>query len=92
MWFSKLLRRCKGPVTQISHGRCGELRYQEGARYAEAYYEISGVSKYDLLVWLSNIKVWSDGSTIEPDEKSRIELAFKEWAKCRRNKVKWEEP
>ena len=92
MWFHKLLGINDGPVTEIKNGRCGELRYQGQEKYAEAYYEISGSPKYDLLVWLPEMEKWSDGSLITSEEKLNIESAFKVWAKRHRVICQWEEP
>jgi len=92
MWLSRLLGINNGPVTEIRNGRCGELRYQGTGKYADAYYEISGTPEFDLLVWLPDMKSWSDGSSITPEERVIIQSAFQAWAKRQRVVHQWEEP
>jgi hypothetical protein len=92
MWLSKLFGTDNEKVIEIKNGRCGELRYLGTGKYAEAYYEISGSNKYDLLVWLPEMKKWSDGTQITDEEKLVIETTFKAWAKRHRLVCQWEEP
>ena len=89
MKLSKLLGIEQSPVTEIRNGRCGELRYQSAGKYAGAYYEISGVPEFDLLVWLAEMQSWSDGSPITPEENTTIVSAFKAWASQQRVTCQW---
>ena len=84
------LKRKKHPqVTDIPDGRCGKLRYQKNNNYAEAYYELSGVPEFDLLVWLNDMKSWSNGNTITNEEKVIIKTAFESWARDNKLKCEW---
>ena len=88
-WFSKLFGKKSSPVTEIRDGRSGKLRYQGEGKHAEVYYELSGVPEYELLVWTENLKAWSDGSPITPDEKQAIVAAFQAWAKQQGIRCQW---
>lgn len=89
MWLNRLFKIYQGPVIDIRKGRCGELRYVAQSKYAAAYYEISGVPQFDLLVSLSSMKVWSDGSFISTTEKSIILSEFEFWSKQKRVVCQW---
>jgi hypothetical protein len=82
----------KHPVSEFKNGRCGELKYEGDGKHAAAYYEISGISEFDLLVWVDEMEKWSDKTTITPEEKQVILLAFKDWAKRSRVKCQWSRP
>ena len=90
MWLARVLglERKEG-VRLVPKGRCGELRYYAGDRYAAAYYEPSGASEFDLLVWLKDMKMWSDAAPITNEERSVIEAAFKAWALRKGKVVQW---
>lgn len=79
----------KNGVRLFKNGRCGELRYYADERYAAAYYERSGDPEFDLLVWLSDMKKWSNGSSITSEERSVIETSFKAWALRKGKGVQW---
>jgi hypothetical protein len=90
MWLARLLDiHRKDGVRLVKNGRCGELRYHAGDRYAAAYYERSGNPEFDLLVWLADMTKWSDGSLITSEERSLIETSFRAWAKHRGEVVEW---
>ncbi len=83
------LKRKKSQVTEIKDGRCGKLQYQNKNIYAEAYYELSGVPEFDLLVWFNDMKLWSNGTTITKEEKSIIKTSFENWANDNKLKCQW---
>jgi hypothetical protein len=72
--------------------RDGTLVFRDGDRTASAYVEMSGVPEYVLLVWSSDMHVWSDGKAILPEERDRIMNAFKAWAQHERVSVEWSLP
>jgi hypothetical protein len=82
----------KHSVSEVKNGRCGELRYEGYGKYAAAYYELSGVAEFDLLVWFDEMEKWSDKTTITPEEKQVIFSAFKDWAKRGKVKCQWSRP
>jgi hypothetical protein len=88
--FAAILRLVRtGPVSLVRNERCGELRYSQGERHASAYYEISGVPEYDLLVWLEDMQTWSTGERITEQERADIRAAFEAWAVRSRKAVQW---
>lgn len=83
------LSRRTPKVSDIKNGRCGHLRYHEDHRYADAYYELSGAPEYDLLVWVNDMRTWSDGTQITKEEMATIHNAYKEWAIKHNIKCEW---
>ena len=76
-------------VKDIKSGRCGHLRFLEENRYADTYYELSGVPEFDLLVWVKDLKQWSNGNPITEEEKIIIFSALQEWANKKNVKCEW---
>lgn len=79
----------KSLVTDIRNGRSGKLQYRGDGKFAVAYYEVSGVPEYDILVWFSAMKSWSDGTVIAPEEKQIILSEFEAWAKRNKTRCQW---
>ena len=62
----------KDKLQIISEGRSGKAYYQYGEHTFGMYWEISGVSEYDLLFFFESVTQWSvpAGKLIAPEEKA----------------------
>jgi hypothetical protein len=76
-------------VRLVKNGRCGEIRYYDGTRYAALYYERPGDPEFDFLVWFADMKRWSDGAPITNEERATIRTAIEDWARRRRKSIEW---
>lgn len=70
-------------------GRSGQLVYILDNKCAEAYVEMSGSDKYDLLIEVDLLSNWSNGENISSQERSLIKEAFITWASNKNMRCQW---
>lgn len=79
----------KSNVELKMSGRSGQLIYVIDNKSAEAYVEMSGSDKYDLLVDVNIISNWSNGENISSQDRCIIKEAFVSWANKTNTRCLW---
>lgn len=83
-------RRTKDKVDQLvnkdgfhikNHGRAGTIYYVENGNYCEIHFEISGVHKFDILIFFDSLKEWviPDKQLMTETDKEGIKNKLKAW-------------
>jgi hypothetical protein len=87
--FAALNGIMKSNVELKMSGRSGQLVYLIDNNSAEAYVEMSGSDKYDLLVDVDILVNWSNGDNISSQDRSLIKEAFISWANSTNTRCQW---
>lgn len=64
-----------------SNGRSGTIYYVEKGKICELYYEISGVKKFDILIWFDQLTDWifPNKEPIKIEDKEAIKNKLVDW-------------
>lgn len=71
------------------HGRSGMIYFVENEKFCEIYYEISGVSQYDILIFFDSLSEWAFPQKKEmmDNEKEAIKESLAIWLQIKKIKA-----